>query len=1304
MPIKAQGSDPELASFADGLGEDITAGLSRFSHLFVISRHSALQYTGRSLDVRAIGRELGARYALEGAVRKAGGAVRVSVQLLDASTGTHMWAETYDRDLAGAGIFKLQDDITDRVVATVADPYGVLVRSMALAVRDRPVEDLSARELALRCAAYWHHIRPDEHARLRAALERTLEREPMHAEAWACLSRLYSQEHAFRLNPLPDSVERAREAARRAVEIDPTCQLGWEALAEASYFARDLGTFRNAAERAMALNPRNTSALAFMGVLISHGGEWDRGVEIMQRSMELNPHHPGWYHFPRFFDQYRKREFEQALATAKRVNMPEDFWTHAVTAAASGRLGRKEEARDALDALRSLMPGYREELGPTLGLWILDAPVVEQVMEGVAQAESLVGEPPRIAPAPPSPSGATRADEGFRVAVLPFKYTGANADLAALAEGLSDEIVTGLSRFSYLRVIARGSTLGVVTEGADARDAGKAIGARYVMDGSLRQAGTKFRLATQLVDATTGTHLWAETYERILSPETVFELQDDLVARIVSTVADMHGVLPRSMSEAVRSRTPDQLSPYEAVLRSFAYFERVTAEELAAARAGLELAVVKAPAYADAWALLALLCAQEYGQGFNLQPDALASGAAAARRAVEAGPSNHLAYFSLAQVLFFQKEFQSFRNAAARAAALNPMDGNAIAFLGELLTYSGDSERGLAMAGRAKQLNPHHPGWYWYADVYHAYRQGDYRGAVDFARKVDMPSHWGGHGMMAAAYGQLGEREAAGMALRDLLALRSDLASIVRQFGRRWWDAEYVEKVVDGLRKAGLDMPTAEGSPPEAAPPAGSEPGAGMIARASEGARDAAVAIAVLPFADMSPGKDQQYLCEGMAEEIMNALGAIGSIRVASRTSAFRASAEGKDVAEIARVLSVSHLLEGSVRTAGSRLRVTAQLTDVASGFQLWSERFDREAADVFAVQDEIAAGVVEAVKARLAPGPHTIVPRPQPRNLEAYQHYLRGRHLRYTKNDHAGAARSFEQAIRLDAAHAPSWAGLAEVKVLGAFYMLVPTSEAHRQARDALATAARLQGETATSLYVEGIIAFAERDWPAAERLLRRALELEPHHVPALCWLGVLFSVLGRPDDAAVPLQVARGVDPLAPFPLAMAGMCLLSSRRIREAERYLAQASDFDKDNTLALWTSAVACISRGQLAAGIETLSRTLTPSHRGGFIHALLGWAYAVAGREDQARAILAELRMAGAPPCSNVAEAWLHAALGEADDAWAILDRAEQVCQPSLLLVGLPGFDPLRADPRFAAMLERLRLPAAFAALPAESRP
>jgi len=330
------------------------------------------------------------------------------------------------------------------------------------------------------------------------------------------------------------------------------------------------------------------------------------------------------------------------------------------------------------------------------------------------------------------------------------------------------------------------------------------------MEGSLRQAGTKLRLAVQLVDAVYGAHLWAENYERSFSPETVFELQDELVPRIVSTVADMNGVLPRSMSEVVRSRTPEKLSPYEAVLRSFGYFERVTAEELAAARSGLELAVQKAPAYADAWAMLALLCVQEHAQGFNLQANPLTNGATAARRAVEAAPSNHLAYFSLAQALFFQKEFQAFRNAAERAVALNPMDGNSIAFLGDLLTWAGDWDRGLALAGRAKQLNPHHPGWYWIADFYNAYRQGDYRGALSFAHKINMPGHWFAPAAIAAAYGQLGELGAATKALRDLLKLRPDFAATVRKQMEKWGPPEFLERMIDGWRKAGLEIADAE--------------------------------------------------------------------------------------------------------------------------------------------------------------------------------------------------------------------------------------------------------------------------------------------------------------------------------------------------------------------------------------------------------------------------------------------------------------------------------------------------------------
>jgi serine/threonine protein kinase len=229
----------------------------------------------------------------------------------------------------------------------------------------------------------------------------------------------------------------------------------------------------------------------------------------------------------------------------------------------------------------------------------------------------------RVAPATPSSSravavadsGASRADEGFWVAVLPFKYSGGNADLTALAEGLTEDIVTGLSRFSYLRVIARNSTAKYSSESGDVRTIGKELGARYVMEGSLRQAGTKLRLAVQLVDAVSGVHLWAENYERIFSSENIFALQDDLVPRIVSTVADQNGILTRTMSETLRSKSEDALTPHEAVLRAFSYYQRVTPAEHLIVRRILERAVREAPDYADCWAMLSVMYSNEFAAG-----------------------------------------------------------------------------------------------------------------------------------------------------------------------------------------------------------------------------------------------------------------------------------------------------------------------------------------------------------------------------------------------------------------------------------------------------------------------------------------------------------------------------------------------------------------------------------------------------------------------------------------------------------------------------------------------------------------
>jgi tetratricopeptide (TPR) repeat protein len=327
-----------------------------------------------------------------------------------------------------------------------------------------------------------------------------------------------------------------------------------------------------------------------------------------------------------------------------------------------------------------------------------------------------------------------------------------------------------------------------------------------VIEGSIRQAGQRLRIAVQLIDAGTGAHLWAETYERPFSADAVFALQDDLVPQIVSTVADMQGVLPHSIGEALRGKPPEQLSPYEAVMRSFGYFERVTAEEHQPALAALELAVKKAPGHAEASAMLAFLLTQGFAQGFESDPEVLRRAVALAHRAIEAAPSSHMAHYALAQALFFRKEIQAFRNAADRTLALNPMDGNATSHLGMLVACAGEWERGCALAIRATQLNPHHPGWYWYPMFFDAYRRGDYHGALAIVLKINLPGHVYGCAVRAAAHAQLGEMEPAREALQQLLALRPEFATSGQDDFGRWFDPELTAHLIDGLRKAGLEV------------------------------------------------------------------------------------------------------------------------------------------------------------------------------------------------------------------------------------------------------------------------------------------------------------------------------------------------------------------------------------------------------------------------------------------------------------------------------------------------------------------
>lgn len=500
----------------------------------------------------------------------------------------------------------------------------------------------------------------------------------------------------------------------------------------------------------------------------------------------------------------------------RRVLWPADTFVDFEQSLNAAMMKLRETLGDVADA-----PIYIET-SPKRGYRFI-APVTQPVDRGTSNAgadkgasiavpvaESVPGSAKAVAVAGESTNGSVngsakaRAAGGFWIAVMPFKWTGTDNNLASCADGATEDIVTGLARFSYLRVLGASTMARYAGKPVESRDASEELGARYLLEGSLRQAGPRVRLAAQLVDCETGAHLWAETYDRAFCSAEEFELLDDIVPQVVSTIADSYGVLPRSMGETLRGAAASSLSPYEAVLRCFAYFQRLNAEEHLPVRTALETAVQQAPGYADAWAMLSLVYKEEFTQGFNLLPEPLDRALTAARRGVEIAPSNHLAHHALAVAEFFRKEYQRFRLAAARALELNPMDGFTLAYLGMLIAYSGDWKRGGVLSASARRLNPHHPGWYWLVPGMEAYRNGEYRAALEFADRVNMPGFWRTSLLIAAARGQMGDTAAGGRALEMLLMQCPEFAEGPEEVLSVWWQPGVVEQLMDGLYKAGL--------------------------------------------------------------------------------------------------------------------------------------------------------------------------------------------------------------------------------------------------------------------------------------------------------------------------------------------------------------------------------------------------------------------------------------------------------------------------------------------------------------------
>ncbi len=457
--------------------------------------------------------------------------------------------------------------------------------------------------------------------------------------------------------------------------------------------------------------------------------------------------------------------------------------------------------------------------------------------------------------------------------------------------------------------------------------------------------------------------------------------------------------------------------------------------------------------------------------------------------------------------------------------------------------------------------------------------------------------------------------------------------------------------------------------------------------------------IAVLPFVNLSSDKADEYLSDGMTEELLNALAKVKGLRVPGRSSSF--AFKGRNEEDIFRIvgkqLHVGTVLEGSVRKAGTKLRITAQLISVADGFHLWSESYDREMADIFAIQSDVAQRVATALQIQLLAGEKQQLARRPTDNLEAYDLYLKGRHYvtKDTEEAFRKAIASYEKAIALDPNYALAYAGLADAYgALGGVFGFVLPSETFPKSKAAALKAIELDETLA-----EAHVALAnyklsyEWNWEEAEREFKRALELDPDNARAYNGYGGYLQARGRFEEAIAARRHAQKLDPLSPDLTANVGYPYYYARQYDQAIGCYRQALEMEPNYFWAsLWLGQV-LVQEGKYDEAIVEINKAVNLSGRNVRTVASLAHAYAVAGRRDEAFKLLDELKRRSAE--TYVAPYFIAvvlAGLGENDAVFQSLDQACQERFPYLYLLKVePVFASLHSDPRFVAVLKKVHL-------------
>jgi len=785
LPFTNMSGDPQQDYLSDGLTEQIITSLSMVPRLFVIARNSTFTYKGKAVKVQQVAEEMGVRYVLEGSVQKSGERIRINAQLIDALTGRHLWAQRYDRVMKD--LFALQDEIIVKIMSAI---WVKLTRGEIARLGKKQTDNLEAYIKVLQAYEYFYRFNKEGNIQARKLAEEAIVLDPNYATAYFQLGQTHFFDPYFGLSKSPaKSYQEAAKLFQKALAIDESHPLASSLLAFVYGLQGQHEKSLAQAERAVALNPNMAVPNVQLGAALFRVGRYEEAIQSLEKGIRLDPKGPmPYFAFLGHAYCYAGR-YEDAIATFKKAIdlAPDSALPHVGLAAVYSLAGRYEKARAEAEEVLRINPKFSLKRYENILPW--GKTEKEPWLEALRKA-GLPETPPL--PLPDKPS----------IAVLPFVNMSADPEQEYFSDGITEEIITALSKSQRLFVIARESSFSFKGKPVKVQQVGRELGVKCVLEGSIRKSEDQIRITAQLIDATTGHHLWSERYDRKL--QDIFALQDEITMKIM---AALQVKLTDGEQAQLYAKGTDNIEAFLKCLQGREYLYRFSREGIDLARPLLKEAIALDPNYAPPYRWLGGSHMLDVILGDSKNPKkSIMTAIKLAHKAISLDESFVPAHCLLARLYAFIGEYDKAVSQAERAVAINPNSADAYDYLGVVLVQADRAVEAVPLIKKGIRLNPIPPKNYLYhlAMAYGTTEQYEEAISVSNSLLQRDPNDFLAHLSLTLNYANSGKEQEARAEAAEVRRINPKFrAEQLRTMSARK-NRAYVERQIETLQKLGL--------------------------------------------------------------------------------------------------------------------------------------------------------------------------------------------------------------------------------------------------------------------------------------------------------------------------------------------------------------------------------------------------------------------------------------------------------------------------------------------------------------------